>query len=121
MTIQEFSEAADITKDTIRYYERIGVLPRPMRNQNGYRVYTQAMVEEVRLLNRAKELGFSLTEIKELSTMLGAKKLRREDMGKRLQIKLVEIEAKITALNQLKKNIQDAVAGLCEFKNKIPR
>jgi len=119
MTIQEFSQQTGISKDTIRYYEKIGVLAKPARTASGYRRYDAAMVEQVRLLNRAKDLGFSLAEIKELASLFKTKRLRRRDMGERLKHKLSEIDAKIAALNHLKRNIQQAVAGLCEFKDRL--
>jgi DNA-binding transcriptional MerR regulator len=119
MTIQEFSTQTGVSVDTIRYYEKIGVLPKPARTENGYRNYDNSMVEQVRILNRAKDLGFSLAEIKELGSLFRNKKLRRKDMGERLKNKLAEIDAKILVLSQMKNNIQQAVAGLCEFKDRL--
>lgn len=85
MRIQEFSSQTGVSTDTIRYYEKIGVLPKPSRGENGYRSYPDSMVEQVRLINRAKELGFSLNEIKDLSALFRTNQLRRKDMGKLLK------------------------------------
>lgn len=121
MTIQEFSKQTGLSKDTIRYYEKLGILPKPARTSGGYRQYKSEMVEDVLLLRRAKDLGMSLHEMKELAILFRAKKLRRKEMSERLTAKLSEIDAKIEALNLLKLNIQQALAGFCEFKNQIAR
>ena len=119
MRIQEFSSQTGVSKDTIRFYEKIGVLPKHARTESGYRRYDASMVEHVRLLQLSKDLGFNLTEIKELAALFAARKLRRRDMGERLKTKLIEIDEKIDALNQLKTNIEKAVAGFCEFKDRL--
>jgi DNA-binding transcriptional MerR regulator len=66
MTIGQLSKAAGISESTVRYYEREGILPCAQRTDSGYRSYGDGNVERLHLILRAKELGFSLTEIREL-------------------------------------------------------
>lgn len=119
MNIQELAMKSGLSKDTIRYYEKIGLLPKPKRSMSGYREYDTSMIVNLKLLNHAKQLGFSLKEIKSLSQLFLSKKLNRKEMGQRLQNKMIDIDAKIAALNKLKENIKEVVAGNCEYSKFI--
>lgn len=63
MKIGELAEAAGVTTDTIRFYERRGVLPPPARLPSGYRVYTEATVDRIRLSKALQAHGFTLGEV----------------------------------------------------------
>lgn len=65
-SIGGLAQRADVAVDTIRYYEREGLLPSPRRRPSGYREYDDSAVERVRFIRRAKTLGFTLDEIREL-------------------------------------------------------
>ena len=65
MRIRELAQRADVTTPTIRYYEKIGVLPHPPRADNGYRVYREADLERLRFVTRSRSLDFGLDEIRE--------------------------------------------------------
>ena len=102
LTIGRLAEQADVGIDTVRFYERRGLLPKPARTAAGYRLYRPDMVARLRFIRRAKVLGFSLAEIETL--------LRLQDAGgsksevKKLTIhKLKEIELKISDLSRMKK------------------
>ena len=62
MTRGEVAEAADVTAETVRYYEERGLIPAPRRSAAGYRLYGPAFVERIRFIKRAQELGFTLSE-----------------------------------------------------------
>ncbi len=64
--IGELSEISDVSTQTIRYYERAGVLPQPERARNGYRIYDQDDVERLRFVRSARALDFSLDDIQEI-------------------------------------------------------
>jgi MerR family copper efflux transcriptional regulator len=66
LTIGRLARAAEVGIDTVRFYERAGLLPPAPRTASGYRLYGPADVERLRFIRRAKELGFSLEEIAEL-------------------------------------------------------
>ena len=119
MNILELAKKSGLSKDTIRYYEKIGVLPKPKRSTNGYREYDSSMIINLKLLNHAKKLGFSLKELKSLSLLFMNKKLSRKEMGTKLKLKLLEIDLKIETLNKLKENIEEIVNGNCQYKELI--
>ena len=66
MTIGELAKELHLNPKTIRYYEEVGLLPKPRRSESGYRLYSDYEIERLRLVTRAKLLGLSLAEIKEL-------------------------------------------------------
>ena len=66
MKISEAAAASGCHLETIRYYERVGLIPSPNRTGSGYRAYTLADVERLRFVSRGRELGFSLEEIRSL-------------------------------------------------------
>ncbi|MBC86023.1 MAG: hypothetical protein CL677_02500 [Bdellovibrionaceae bacterium] len=119
MQIKDLSLLTGVSSATIRFYEKEGVLPKPKKGANGYRIYPEAQVEQLKMISRAKELGFTLKEIKELSKMLFSKSLSRKEMAERLGKKNLEIDKKIEALKAMKKEINDALGGNCEFKGKL--
>lgn len=62
----ELARLTGVSADTIRHYERMGILPKSPRTDGGYRIYGSAAVERIRLAQRALQLGFSLTELSEI-------------------------------------------------------
>ncbi len=66
LTIGELAGELQLNPKTIRYYEEVGLLPEPRRNESGYRLYSPHEIERLRLVKRAKLLGLSLLEIKEI-------------------------------------------------------
>tara|TARA_R100000306_G_scaffold48450_1_gene45857 strand:+ start:8778 stop:9152 length:375 start_codon:yes stop_codon:yes gene_type:complete len=64
MKIAEFERVAGVSRDTLRYYEKIGLLSRPERSTNGYRRYGKAHIQELAFIERGKAIGFTLAEIK---------------------------------------------------------
>lgn len=69
LKIGEVADRAGVNLQTIRYYEREGLLPEPPRLASGYRMFPQDAVQQVRFIKRAQELGFTLAEIKELMAL----------------------------------------------------
>jgi len=65
LLIGEVAQRAGVSAPTIRYYEEIGLLGKPLRSSTGYRRYSESSVEEVRFIRKAQALGFSLDEIGE--------------------------------------------------------
>ena len=69
ITIGKVAKGAAVGVETVRFYEREGLIERPPRRDSGYRAYPAGTVDRVRFIKRAKELGFSLKEIKELMAL----------------------------------------------------
>ena len=102
MWISEAAEQAGVNVQTLRYYERRGLLPKPPRRSSGYREFPDQAVRIVRFIKRAQELGFSLDEVEELL------RLRRHSGRNRPRIRAVaeekirQIEQKIGELARMK-------------------
>lgn len=104
--IGEIARLAGIPAGTIRFYERAGLLPAAHRSPNGYRIYTSAAVNRLRLLSHIRELGFSLDEARELLDSLdnGGGNCRTDCPGHRCRVasKLRDIEARIGELQRIR-------------------
>ncbi len=108
MTRGEVAEAADVTPETVRYYEQRGLIPKPPRSDGGYRQYGPDFVERLRFVKRAQELGFTLNEIGELLDLRVDPETDCGDVRARAKSKLADVEAKLRDLER----IRAALAGL---------
>lgn len=98
----ELAKQAEVNVETLRYYEREGLLPEPERTESGYRLYHQRDVKRVRFIKKAQELGFTLKEIKELLTLTTDPKHLAGEVKTMTQQKIHIIEEKITVLQSMK-------------------
>ena len=103
---------AGVNIETLRYYERQGIVSKPPRTSSNYRVYPEETVRRVRFVKRAQELGFSLNEIKELLALRATRGAKCEDVRSQALHKIAEIEQKIQAL-QAMKNALDGLVKEC--------
>ncbi len=109
MKIGELAKRCGVNIDTIRYYERQGLLPEPDRLASGYRRYQVTDVERLRFVRRAKALGFSLDEIKEL---LAISDHRDEDMAElkaTATAKLADVEGRLAELTRIRDGLHTLV------------
>lgn len=103
LNIGEVARLSGVGIETIRFYEREGLIPEPPRKESGYRQYPEETVARIRFIRRAKELGFSLKEIKELLSLRIDPATTCEDIRRRAEVKIANIEEKIRALQKMKK------------------
>jgi MerR family copper efflux transcriptional regulator len=111
MTIGRLAKTAGVNIDTIRYYERNGLLPRASRRESGYREYAAADVERLNFIRRAKELGFSLSDIGDLLSLTAD---RRDDMRgvkRKAEEHLAEVEQKIRELQRVRRGLKTLIAA----------
>lgn len=108
MKIGELAKRAEVPIDTVRYYEREGLIPPPVRRASGYRDYLDADVDRLRFVRRAKGLGFTLHEIRELLDLTAMSGDDMAALNARAQSKLQDVEDKILALTR----VRDALHGL---------
>ena len=102
MRIGQVAEDAGVNIDTLRYYERRGLLAAPARRTSGYRDYPEDTVPIVRFIKRAQDLGFTLQEIEELLSFRDAGKgKRRAEVRALAEAKLQDIERKISHLSAM--------------------
>jgi DNA-binding transcriptional MerR regulator len=119
MKIGQVATDAEVTVDTVRFYERRGVLPPPERRPSGYREYTPAAVERIRMARALQQLGFTLDEVIDA--------LRAHDSGEtneasqlwRFAAIIDRIDAKIADLRRTRRSITETIAecraGRCRF------
>ncbi len=115
MTIGELAKKAGVTPRTIRYYEEVGLLPQLERTANGYRTYTEHYLFGVRQIRRAKRLGFSLKEIKELSGI----RVQHPENESEMIFRAIEIVK--AHLNATYKKIKDIKDHINLLENEIKR
>lgn len=101
--IGELAEQGGVNLQTIRYYEREGLLPKPPRLPSGYRVFPRDAVRRVRFIKGAQELGFSLKEIKELLSIRVDPRSDCSDVQRLAKARLADIDDKIRTLQAMKR------------------
>lgn len=112
LTIGQLAKKARVNVETVRYYERRGLIPKPPRRDSGYRQYSQDTVARIKFIKRAKELGFSLMEISELLYLRVDPDTSCGDVKRRAEVKIADIKEKIRALQKVKKALTKLVV-LC--------
>ena len=113
MRIGELAKRAGVNIQTVRYYERRGLLHDPRRRRSaGYREYTDATLERLRFIRRAQELGFTLSEIGELLALRLDPGTTAAEVKQRATEKIVEIEGKLRDLERIRHALTH-LAGQC--------
>ena len=102
LTIGQVAKLAAVGVQTIRYYEREGLIEEPPRSESGYRLYSPEAAVRIRFIRHAKELGFSLKEIKELLSLRADSAASCADVRERATAKVSEIEAKMQSLARMR-------------------
>jgi DNA-binding transcriptional MerR regulator len=113
MRIGAVAAQAKVNDQTLRYYERAGLLPTPARAKNGYRNYPPDTVALVRFIKRAQELGFSLADASALSELRRAPGRNRLKVRTLAQAKLLDVEQKIADLTAIRTALQQLVGSCC--------
>lgn len=103
LTIGQVGNKAGVNIETVRYYERRGLIPKPLRAESGYRQYSDDTVKRIRFVKHAQELGFSLKEISELLSLRVDSKTSCGEIRDRAKGKIDDIESKIKSLQKMKK------------------
>jgi MerR family mercuric resistance operon transcriptional regulator len=102
LTIGQVAQKAGVGVETVRFYERQGLLEEPARKESGYRQYAEDVVARLRFIKRAKELGFSLKEIKELLALRVDPATTCREVKEQAQAKIADIEGKVRSLLRMK-------------------
>lgn len=101
LTIGKLAKKADVSIDSIRFYERRGLIEEPMRTEANYRLYPLAAAERLRFIKKAQKLGFSLGEIQELLELSHDPAASKADVKRRTTEKVEDIKARIQALGRM--------------------
>jgi DNA-binding transcriptional MerR regulator len=105
MKISEVATQSGVNIQTVRLYERIGLLKEPRRTRAGYRDYTRSAVEAIRFIKSAQELGFTLREIKQLLELRDPTRASTARAGEMARSKIREIDEKIARLGEMRNSL----------------
>jgi len=109
MTIGRLARKAGVTVDTLRFYERQGIIARPGRLLSGYRNYSEEAIDRLQFVKDAKGLGFSLREIRELLSM-GVRSTREcGALTRKAETKLTEMTTEIARLQRLQRTLRKLI------------
>lgn len=109
LTIGALADAVGVGRETVRFYERKGLLPDPPRTASGYRNYPPESVERLRFIRRAQGLGFTLEEISELLSLRVDEVAACGTVEARAREKLTNVAQKLTELRRMKKALERLV------------
>lgn len=114
LRVTEVARAAGVNKETLRYYERRGLLGEPERSPGGHRFYDGGTVRTLRVIKAAQRLGFTLDEVADLLEL--GRYARTPDSGlqARARTKLVEIESRVRDLQTIRTNLLAALEAGCD-------
>lgn len=111
MTIGRIAKLAEVNIETIRYYERRGLLPVPPRTESGYRLYDMASVARLRFVREAQNLGFPLKEIAELLTLRADTNTSCDAVRHQAERKLADVVAKIGFMQSIQATLETMIAA----------
>ncbi|OQM75627.1 MerR family transcriptional regulator [Manganibacter manganicus] len=105
----EFARRTGSNLETVRYYEKVGLLPEPPRTANGYRSYGKTHERRLRFVLRARELGFSIYEIRELLRLVDERNRPCAEARDVTATHLADVRAKIADLRRMERVLKDVV------------
>jgi DNA-binding transcriptional MerR regulator len=116
LRVGEVAEAAGVNRQTLRYYERRGLLAEPVRSPGGHRLYPTEAVTVLRVIKAAQRLGFTLDEVASLLEVSRHRHGQKPDAGLQTQAraKLVEVEERIRDLALIRDNLVAALDAGCD-------
>jgi len=110
LTTGELAKRAGVNRETVRYYERRRLLPRPPRTVSGFRIYSDDAVRRLRFIRHAKALGFSLSEIHDLLGLRIDSPAVCARVRERAKAKISEVDRKVAKLAQIRQVLARLVA-----------
>ena len=116
LKIGEVSKRSGIGVETVRFYEREGLIDEPPRKSSGYRAYPASVVPRLGFIRHAKDLGFTLKEIRELLSLRVDRKASCSAVKARAQNKIVDIEERIGSLQRMRRTLRRLVDACDERK-----
>lgn len=122
LSISEVATQSNVNKETVRYYEKRGLISAPPRTEAGYRMYPTESVERIKFIKRAQKLGFTLDEIKKIvSISEDEPNLNSNEVLEFSIQKIQEIETQIQDLEIIKSSLKDLVAQCQNSKQSLCR
>lgn len=109
LSTSEVADRAGVNVQTVRYYERRGLLPEPPRSERGHRQYGGEHVDRIRFVKRAQDLGFSLDEAEELLQLRVTPEADRADVRAKTEAKIEEVRDRIRDLRRIETTLEELV------------
>jgi DNA-binding transcriptional MerR regulator len=119
LTIGKLATLADISTDTLRFYEREGLIAPSSKSAGGYRLYDEDAVVRLRFIKQARDCGFTLTEIQQLLLLRNQSEACCGDVRQRAIEKKLQLEAKIRALSAMSKALDHLIADCANESHPI--
>ena len=127
LTIGQVAKSAHVNVETVRYYERRGLIPVPARRPSGYRAYAPDVVRRIQFIRQAQQLGFSLQEVDDLLRLRVDPERSCIEVKRRAEGKIADIERKIEDMRRMQQALAtlaeqchgDGPAGECPFLDAI--
>lgn len=114
MLIGALAEAAGVGVETVRFYEREGLIPEPPRSASGYRLYDVDAVRRLRFIRSAKRLGFTLAETKELLELRVTDTAGCDEVAARTRRKVAKVDARLRELRRIRRTLQRLLQACAE-------
>ena len=111
LSIGQLARCAGVHVETVRYYERRGLMPKPARRASGYRPYSREDATRIRFIKRAQEIGFSLAEIADLLSLRIDADVACDEVRAHAEEKMAEIDEKIRTLQQMRDTLKNLVVS----------
>ena len=108
MLIGELSKYLNLSRDTIRFYEKLDLI-QPLIRNNGYKDYSEQNIQQLRLIQTAKSLGFTLTEVKQISDLIHVNDIPAEQFHEILEDKLNVVQNKIAQLQSMQSLLENLI------------
>lgn len=107
LQVRDITKLTGIDRETLRFYEKKGLLPKPLRTASGYREFTPETIVRLKFIKLAQDVGFSLREITDLLKLGQQKQVTRKELRQIAASKISSIDERITSLKEMRKILMD--------------
>ena len=111
LRIGKVATRSGVSVDTVRYYEERGLIAEPARLASGYRQFAPEVIERIRFIKQAQELGFTLSDVEQLIELRDSPDATCADVRRQAESKLAEIEEKLNALRRITQTLDELVSA----------
>jgi len=112
LRIGQVASLAGVSTHTLRYYERVGVLPHPARSASGYRMYPREAVEQLAFIRKAQALGLKLSDVREVLEISSGGRQPCDHVRGLIDARLREVESRLRELRELRQTLRETLALL---------
>lgn len=108
----QIAKMANINVETLRYYENNKLIPKPIRSEKGYRLYSEEVLDVIKFIKSAKSAGFTLEQIRKLFSVVDGTKVDLEYIYNLVSVKIIEVGEKIIELQAMKEQLEKVKENL---------